>query len=80
MILDTYIAKILLKKKYSISFVKHLLRTLYILATIIIYLFIFSKINKTFSGIIIFLIVSVFFEIIRSRRLSEFLEKRNLNL
>lgn len=77
MILDNQIANFLVKKNFPLHFVKYILRALYVLAAIIIYVFVFSKINNSISGVIIFLIISIFFEIIRSRKLSAYLKSRN---
>jgi hypothetical protein len=78
MIFDNYIADILLKNNASIKIVKNILRLLYILSAFILYFLVFVKLNNSLGGIIIFLMVSVLFDIIRSKNLARFLKNRNL--
>ena len=73
MLLDFIIADFLLSKRLSIKKVKLYLILLYYLINVFLYITIFRQINNHIIGVILFLLVTFYFQIIRTSRLSKYL-------
>ena len=76
MIFDNYIASVLLNKNWAINNIKILLRSLHFITNTCLYFFVFKKINNSIIGIFIFIAVILFFEIIRTQKLSIYLQHK----
>ena len=73
---DIIFAKFLLNKNIPFNTVKYILSTVYLLTGLVMYFTVFAKDNSIGSGIV-FLLVFVFFGVLRSKNLENYLKNRN---
>ena len=76
MLLDIMFAKYLLNKNISVNRVKLILTINYLLASLLLYLFVFHQKNNI-SATIAFTLVIAFFSYVRSKNLENFFRNRN---
>lgn len=73
---DIVFAKFLLNKKIPINTVKYILSTVYLLTGLVMYFTVFDKDNSIGGGIV-FILVFLFFGVLRSKNLENYLKNRN---
>jgi hypothetical protein len=73
---DIVFAKFLLNKKIPINTVKYILSTVYLLTGLVMYFTVFDKDNSIGGGIV-FILVFLFFGVLRSKNLENFFRNRN---
>jgi len=78
MILDNFITDFLLKKNVSIKNIKLGLSVFYILINIFLYYKVFYKMNSSWIGLVIFLLVTIPFGYFRSAQLNKYINERDV--
>ena len=73
---DIVFANFLLNKKIPINTVKYILSTVYLLTGLVMYFTVFTKDNSIGGGIV-FILVFLFFGVLRSKNLENYLKNRN---
>ena len=73
---DIVFANFLLNKKIPINTVKYILSTVYLLTGLVMYFTVFDKDNSIGGGIV-FILVFLFFGVLRSKNLENYLKNRN---
>jgi DMSO/TMAO reductase YedYZ heme-binding membrane subunit len=73
---DIILAKYLLNKKIPVNTVKYILSIAYLITSLMLYFIVFTK-KPSFGGVIIFLLVFVFFGYLRTKNLENFFRNRN---
>jgi len=73
---DIILAKYLLNKKIPVNTVKYILSIAYLITSLMLYFIVFTK-KPIFGGVIIFLLVFVFFGYLRTKNLENFFRNRN---
>jgi hypothetical protein len=76
MILDNYIANILLNRKISVDKVRLILRVLYLLVSLYLYRIIFYNTINPIPSLILFIILTLGFELFRTQQLERYLKER----
>lgn len=76
MLLDNYIANFLIKKKVSIKLIKNSLSLFYILINSLLYYKVFYKMNSSWIGLVIFLLVTIPFGYFRSMQLNKYITEK----
>jgi len=76
MLLDIMFAKYLLKRNISVNRVKLILSINYLLASLLLYLFVFNQKNNI-GATIAFTLVIAFFSYVRTKNLEYYLKNRN---
>jgi hypothetical protein len=76
MLLDIIFAKYLLKRNISVNRVKLILTINYLLASLLLYLFVFHEKNNI-GTTIAFTLVIAFFSYVRTKNLENYLKNRN---
>jgi hypothetical protein len=77
MLLDNFITDFLLKKNVSVKNIKLGLSVFYIFINIFLYYQVFYKMNSTWIGLAIFLLVTIPFGYIRSVQLNKYINERD---
>jgi uncharacterized protein YqgC (DUF456 family) len=76
MLLDNLIAEFMIKKNISVKNIKLSLRVFYILINIFLYYSVFYKMNNSWIGLAIFLLIAILFDYIRSGYLTKYINER----
>ena len=73
---DIILAKYLLNKNIPVNTVKYILSIAYLLTSLMLYFIVFAK-EPSFGSGIVFMLVFVFFDYLRSKNLEYYLKNRN---
>lgn len=77
MLLDNLVTDFLMKKNVSVKNIKLGLSVVYIFINILLYYKVFYKMNSTWIGLALFLLVTIPFGYLRSAQLNKYINKRD---